>query len=107
MVKGKRAPVGQACTHSPHATQVESPIVSSKSKTILLLAPLPAIPITSLTWTSLQARTHKLQWIQASRLTSMAGWLKSDNRIAFSLGGNRLSLILEKSAHLQKVELAS
>ncbi len=30
---GISAPVGQACTHSPQATQVLSPIGSSKSKT--------------------------------------------------------------------------
>jgi hypothetical protein len=32
---GISAPVGQACTHSPQATQVDSPIGSSKSNTIL------------------------------------------------------------------------
>ena len=33
-VAGISAPVGQACTHSPQATQVEAPIGSSKSNTI-------------------------------------------------------------------------
>ena len=33
-VDGISAPVGQACTHSPQATQVEAPIGSSKSNTI-------------------------------------------------------------------------
>jgi len=33
-VAGISAPVGQACTHSPQATQVEFPIGSSKSNTI-------------------------------------------------------------------------
>ena len=32
------APVGQACTHSPHATQVEAPIGSSKSNTTFAAA---------------------------------------------------------------------
>ena len=71
------APVGQAWTHSPQATQLLSPIGSSKSKTILLRAPRPAMPITSLTWTSRQARTQRVQWMQASRLTAIAPWLRS------------------------------
>ena len=33
-----RAPVGQAWTHSPQATQVELPMGSSKSNTILAAA---------------------------------------------------------------------
>ena len=72
-----RAPVGHACTHSPQATQVLIPMGSSKSKTILDSAPRPAMPMTSLTWTSRQARTQRVQWMQASRLTVMAGWLAS------------------------------
>ena len=36
-----------------------------------------AMPMTSLTWTSRQARTHRLQWMQASRCTAIAGWLRS------------------------------
>ena len=47
------------------------------SKTISASAPRPAMPITSLTWTSRQARTQRLQWMQASRLTAIAGWLAS------------------------------
>ena len=35
------------------------------------------MPMTSLTWTSRQARTHRLHWMQASRLTAIAGWLVS------------------------------
>ena len=76
-VAGISAPVGQACTHSPQATQVEAPIGSSKSNTIFSLWPRPAMPITSLTCTSRQARTQRLHWMQASRLTAIAGWLRS------------------------------
>ena len=50
---------------------------SSKSKTILLRAPRPAMPITSLTCTSRQARTQRVQWMQASRFTAIAVWLRS------------------------------
>src|SRR5881394_335422 len=35
------------------------------------------MPITSLTCTSRQARTHRLQWMQASSCTAIAGWLRS------------------------------
>jgi hypothetical protein len=35
---GSSAPVGHACTHSPHATHVLSPIGSSRSKTIFASA---------------------------------------------------------------------
>ena len=76
-VAGISAPVGQACTHSPQATQVEAPIGSSKSNTIFSPWPRPAMPMTSLTCTSRQARTQRLHWMQASRLTAMAGWLRS------------------------------
>ena len=37
----------------------------------------PAMPITSLTCTSRQARTHRLHWMQASSCTAIAGWLRS------------------------------
>ena len=40
-------------------------------------APRYAMPITSLTCTSRQARTHRSHWMQASRLTRIAGWLAS------------------------------
>ena len=50
---------------------------SPKSKTISERMPRPAMPITSLTCTSRQARTQRLQWMQASRLTAIAGWLTS------------------------------
>ena len=46
------------------------------------------MPITSLTWTSRQARTQRLQWMQASRLTAIAGWLRSgDLRPTFRKAG--------------------
>ena len=70
---GIRAPVGQACTHSPQATQVLSPISSPMSNTICECLPRCAKPITSFTCSSRQARTQRLHWIQASRLTAMAG----------------------------------
>ena len=35
------------------------------------------MPITSFTCTSRQARTQRLQWMQASRLTRIATWLAS------------------------------
>ena len=35
------------------------------------------MPMTSLTCTSRQARTQRLHWMQASRLTAMATWLRS------------------------------
>ena len=38
----------------------------------LRIGPRPAMPITSLTCTSRQARTQRLHWIQASRLTRIA-----------------------------------
>jgi hypothetical protein len=39
---GISAPVGQACTHSPQATQVDAPIGSSKSNTIFACSPRQA-----------------------------------------------------------------
>ena len=48
-------------------------VASSKSNTILAPWPRWAMPITSLTCTSRQARTQRLQWMQASRLTRIAG----------------------------------
>jgi hypothetical protein len=46
------------------------------------------MPITSLTCTSRQARTHSPHWMQASRLTRMATWLSSSSgmRILLQLG---------------------
>ena len=69
---GISAPVGQACTHSPQATQVLSPMGSSMSNTIFACGPRCAMPMTSFICTSRHARTHKLQWMQASKLTAIA-----------------------------------
>ena len=104
-VAGISAPVGQAWTHSPQATQVERPIGSSKSNTIFSEKPRPAIPMTSLTWTSRQARTHRLHAMQASRFTAMAGWLRSAAGV--SRAGKRLASISMRSAQLQNFEIGS
>ncbi len=62
------------------------------SKTIASPKPRPAMPITSLTWTSRQARTQRLQWMQASRLTRIATWLASSSGTsACGRGGKRLA----------------
>ena len=74
---GASAPVGQACTHSPQATQVDAPIASSMSNTMRACSPRQARPMTSLTCSSRQARTQRVHWMQASRLTAIAGWLLS------------------------------
>ncbi len=63
------------------------------------------MPITSLTCTSRQARTHRLHWIQASRFTRMAGWLKSPSQR--SAAGKRLDATSTKSACCQKCEVGS
>ncbi len=88
MLDGSRAPVGQAWTHSPQATQVLAPIGSPWSNTICSWWPRPAMPMTSLTWTSRQARTQRLHWMQASSCTVMAGcdqsaagWWRAGNRL--------------------------
>ena len=47
---------------------------SSKSKTIFAWSPRKASPITSLTCSSRQARTQRVHWMHASRLTAMPGW---------------------------------
>ena len=76
------APVGQACTHSPQVTQVERPIGSCMSKTGIVWPPRSAMPITSLTCTSRQARTQAPQAMQASRLTAMAGLVMSNSAVS-------------------------
>ena len=63
-----------------------APIGSSKSNTIFSLWPRPAMPMTSLTCTSRQARTQRLHWMQASRLTAIAAWLRSGAGFALALG---------------------
>ena len=71
------APVGQACTHSPQATQLLSAIASLRSKLICDNAPRCTMPMTSFICVSRQARTQRVHWMQASRLTAIAGWLRS------------------------------
>ena len=61
-----------------------------------------AMPMTSLTWTSRQARTHRLQWMQASRCTAIAGWLRSGVGLARS--GKREPLTPIRSAHCHSLE---
>ncbi len=63
------------------------------------------MPITSLTWTSRQARTQRLHWMQASSCTAIAGWLRSGAGAACR--GKRLSLTSSRSAHCQKREFGS
>ena len=77
-----------------------SPIASSKSNTTFEPALRQAMPITSLTCTSRQARTHRLHWMQASRLTRIAGWLGSCAQR--SAAGNRLAVTAVLPAHRQK-----
>ena len=48
------------------------------SKTILACSPRKASPMTSLTCSSRQARRQRVHWMQASRLTAMAGCDKSE-----------------------------
>ena len=57
---------------------------SSKSNTGLASILRKAIPITSLTWTSRQARTQSPQSMQASRLTAMAGCDRSGFRMPWA-----------------------
>ena len=59
-ILGIKAPVGHACTHSPQATQLLSPMGSPRSNTMALCSPRKAYPMTSLTCSSRQARTQRL-----------------------------------------------
>ena len=79
-----------------------APIGSSKSKTIFEPMPRQAMPMTSLTCTSRQARTQRLQWMQASRLTRIAGWLGSG--ATAGRHGSRLSVTSMRSAHCHSLE---
>ena len=81
-VRSISAPVGQAWTHSPQATQEESPIGSPMSNTGTVSAPRCAMPMTSLTCTSRQARSHSPQAMQASRLTAIEGCEASWNTLS-------------------------
>ena len=83
---------------------------SSKSNTGRLSALRYAMPITSLTCTSRQARTHRLHWMQASMLTRIAGWLASVSQCAScarAMAGKRLSATPVRSAQPQKAEVGS
>ena len=61
------------------------------------------MPITSLTCTSRQARTHRLHWMQASSCTAIAGWLRSGAGGARC--GKRLSLDLEPVGPLPEARI--
>ena len=61
------------------------------------------MPITSLTCTSRQARTHRLQWMQASSCTAIAGWLRSGAGAARC--GKRLSLDVEPVGPLPEARI--
>src|SRR5262245_65914755 len=63
------------------------------------------MPITSLTCTSRQARTQRLHWMQASRLTAIAGWLRSGTSAVRR--GNLLAVTFCRSAVFQNSESAS
>src|SRR6185503_18531303 len=63
------------------------------------------MPMTSLTWTSRQARTQRPHWMQASRLTLIAGWLLSPCQR--SAAGKRLSVTSTFSAQCQNFESGS
>ena len=56
--------------------------------------------MTSFTCTSRQARTHRVQWMQASSATRMAGWLASG--AGASRAGNRLPVTSSRSAHCHR-----
>ena len=64
------------------------------------------MPITSLTCTSRQARTHRLHWMQASRFTAIATWLRSGAGAA-SRAGRRLDAISILSAQFQNFDAGS
>src|ERR1700730_9744008 len=63
------------------------------------------MPITSLTWTSRQARTQRLHWMQASSCTAIAGWLRSGGGGAWR--GKRLSATPNVSAQCHRREEGS
>ncbi len=63
------------------------------------------MPITSLTCTSRQARTQRLHWMQASRLTAIAGWLRSGT--GAPRRGNRLVATFCRSAVCQNSDCGS
>src|SRR5437867_9759676 len=65
------APVGHTAAHSPHDTQVDSPMGRLRSKPIWVSAPLPVRPMTSLFWISSQPRIQRSHRMQAWWLTEM------------------------------------
>ena len=67
------APVGQDTMHSPHDTQLDSPMSRPVSKVMTVPFPFPARPITSLCAMSVQARTHRSQTMQPVWSTAMFG----------------------------------
>ena len=64
------------------------------------------MPITSLTCTSRQARTHRLHWMQASRLTAIATWLRSGAGRARARAGGSIAISI-RSAQFQNFEAGS
>ena len=83
--------MGQAWTHSPQPTQVLAPMGRSRSNTTLVPAPRKARPMTSLCWTSRQARRHSPHWMQAVWSSTMAAWLASVAGLAWDSAGKRLA----------------
>src|SRR5690348_18325167 len=77
-----RAPVGHEAAHSPQETQVLAPIGWFRSKAMAVAWPLPLRPMTSLDWTSSQARMQRSQRIQAWWSTAMTGEERSFGRRA-------------------------
>src|SRR3989442_7497095 len=67
------APVGHTAAHSPHDTQVDSPMGRLRSKPIWVSAPLPVRPMTSLFWISSQPRMQRSHRMQALWSTAMTG----------------------------------
>ena len=59
------AVVGQETMHSPHCTQLDSPIGSFKSKPIPAVFPFPVRPMTWFSITLSQARTQRSHRMQA------------------------------------------
>src|SRR5205814_4913761 len=57
--RSDRAPVGQEVMHSPHCTQLLSPMRKSRSKLMRALYPLPVWPMTLNGLTSEHDRTHR------------------------------------------------
>ena len=76
------APVGQETMHSPHLTQLDSPMGSLRSKAMPAVAPLPVLPSTWFSMTSSQARTQRSQRTQAEWSTAKTGEDASEVRRA-------------------------